>query len=67
MRESVQIGVNSDQREMLLRGLRFVRSSVLLETREPGVDDSDLRESKLREIEDLVEQLGGTRAAKAGV
>ena len=67
MRESLQIGINSDQREMLLRGLRFIRSSILLEMREPGDSEVESRETKLREIEDLVEQLGGSRAEKAGV
>jgi hypothetical protein len=67
MSEPLHLGINPDQREMLLQGLRFVRSSVLLEMRDPGEDDADVRELKLREIEDLVEQLGGTRAAKAAV
>jgi len=67
MSESLQIGINPEQREMILRGLRFVRSSVLLEMRNPAEDEADPRETRLREIEDLVEQLGGARTVEAGV
>jgi hypothetical protein len=67
MSESLQIGINPEQREMILRGLRFVRSSVLLEMRNPTEDEADPRETRLREIEDLVEQLGGARTVEAGV
>lgn len=60
MSDTVNIGINTDQRELILRGLRFVRSSVLLRTVDnPGDDDSTQRETELREIESLVEQLAG--------
>ena len=60
MSDTVNIGINTDQRELILRGLRFVRSSVLLRTVDnPGDDDTTQRETELREIENLVEQLAG--------
>lgn len=57
--EHLQIGISQEQRELLLRGLRFLRSSVLLRVCEPSEDDCRQREQELREIEDLVEQLRG--------
>lgn len=67
MSDTVNIGINTDQRELILRGLRFVRSSVLLRTTDnPGEEDFQQRETELREIEDLVDQLSGA-ATTAGV
>lgn len=67
MSDTVNIGINTDQRELILRGLRFVRSSVLLRTVDnPGEKDSEQREIELREIENLVEQIAGAPTA-AGV
>ena len=59
----LNIGINSRQRDLLLRGLRFIRSSVLLEVRDPAENETELRDEKLREIEDLVEQLNGAQTA----
>lgn len=59
----VNIGINARQRELLLRGLNFIRSSVLLDTHDPAENETELRDEKLREIEDLVEQLKGAQTA----
>ena len=42
MSETLNVGLTKPQRELLLRGLRFVRSAVMLEVREPSTDQSDL-------------------------
>ena len=42
MSETLTVGLTKQQRELLLRGLRFVRSSVVLEVREPSTEvDTD--------------------------
>lgn len=63
---SETLNLTEDQRELLLSGLRYVRSSVLLEFREPPSDDDhDQREQKLRQIASLVDQLNGSQRAGA--
>ena len=69
MSESLNIGLDKSQRDLILRGLRYVRSSILLEFRVPSDEDTNSREEKLRHIESLVDQLSGNQPAKvaAGV
>lgn len=52
-------------REVILRGLRFVRSSIMLETRDPTPDDEAKRGEKLRDIADMVERLKGSQSVAA--
>lgn len=65
MSEDLNIGINPEQREILLRGLRYVRSSVLLTVSEPDEEPATTREEQLRQIEELVEQLRSVRPAGA--
>ncbi len=67
MNKQVNIGINKADREMLLQGLRFVRSSVLLRMREPAEDETERREAELKKIARLVEQINGSSEAMAGV
>jgi hypothetical protein len=63
MGENLTVGLSNDQRELLLRGLRYVRSAVLLEMEEPTPEYVAGRNSQLNEIESLVEQLNGPEHA----
>jgi hypothetical protein len=63
MSETLTVGLTKQQREILLRGLRFVRSAVMLEVREPSDDVDAERATQVREIGRLVEQLEGSRPA----
>ena len=65
MSGTLTFGVTNQQRELLLRGLRFVRSSVLLEVREPSSDVDADRAAQLQEIGRLVEQLEGDPPARS--
>jgi hypothetical protein len=58
MSESLHLELTDRQRELLLRGLRFVRSSRMLEIRETPDDEAEQRKTELSEIRDLVEMLG---------
>ncbi len=63
MSETLSVGLTEDQREILLRGLRFVRSAVALEIYDPTPESDAERSSKLREIRQLAEYLEGARPA----
>lgn len=58
MSDVLHVDLTKQERELLLRGLRYVRSSVLLEIYDPEDAQTD-RAEQLREIESLVAQLNG--------
>lgn len=62
MNVSMQIELNDRQRDLLLRGLRFVRSSRMLEFRESAEITEDERKNELGEIRMLVDMLDGKAA-----
>jgi hypothetical protein len=57
MASLLQVELTSDERDVLLRGLRYVRSAIMLETREPSVEDTRRRCSLLDEIQNLSQRL----------
>ena len=57
MNELLHLELTDRQRELLLRGLRFVRSSRMLEIREIPDNSADERKTELTEIRQLVELL----------
>lgn len=57
MGETLHVGLNESQRELLLRGLRYVRSSVLLEVVDPTPEVEAERSSQLQQINTLVSHL----------
>jgi hypothetical protein len=56
--------LTSDQKEMLLRGLRFVRSSVALDTCDFSEEVAAQRESEYEKITRLQELLDGVPVAE---
>ena len=57
MSELTHLELNNRQRELLLRGLRYVRSSRMLEIRETPEKDAEERTNELTEIRHLVAML----------
>ncbi|MEZ6059285.1 MAG: hypothetical protein R3C19_02875 [Planctomycetaceae bacterium] len=57
MNELLNIELTSHERDVLLRGLRFVRRSVMLQTREPSATDDEVRSGILDEIQMLSQRL----------
>lgn len=53
----IHIEVSDNEREVLLRGLRYVRSSIMLELREPNKNDEYHRSMALDEIQMLSQRL----------
>ncbi len=56
----MQIEVSTHERDVLLRGLRYVRSSIMLQLREPEKDDTYHRSMDLDEIQMLCQRLEST-------
>lgn len=57
MSDLVRLELTDRQRELLLRGLRYVRSSRMLEIRDNPDTTAEERRSELSEIRHLVEML----------
>ena len=51
---------DSNEREILLRGLQFVRSSVQLNVYDPTEENERSRADQIREVDELIERLSGT-------
>lgn len=67
MSKDVQVQLDRTQRDLLLRGLSFVRSSVLLGVREPSPEVTSEREGELQKIEDLIARLNSSPSASEPV
>lgn len=65
MSVSLNVEITDGQRNLLLRGLRYVQRSALLEMKEPAPAVDPERESQLEEIRELVEHLNGNQTAEA--
>ena len=65
MSQTVTVGMTQEQRDLVLRGLRFVRSSVMLEVLDPTPETDEQRRAELREINQLVERLNEAPAPRA--
>ena len=63
MNEMTQVELTTAQRDLLLRGLQFVRSSVKLSLGESRLPDEQ-RTEQLEAIETLEEQLRGNLASQ---
>jgi len=57
MNDMFKVELTKDQREILLNGLRFVRSSVAMECRFPSDEVDQDRQRQYQEISTLVKQL----------
>lgn len=53
----LQIDLTPHERDILLRGLRYVRSAVMLEVRNPTRDDEYRRSAMLDEVQNLSQRL----------
>lgn len=63
MNDLLHLELTDRQRELLLRGLRFVRSSRMLEIRDSSDLTDDQRKDELGELRQLSDMLGQNTAA----
>jgi len=57
MNEVLQVELSTHERDVLLQGLRYVRRSVMLETRDPTKEDELRRSGLIDEIQMLSQRL----------
>lgn len=67
MSETLTVGLTTKERDLLLRGLRYVRSDVMLDICDPSPTINQQRDDQLQVIADLVDQLNGAQSANATV
>ena len=67
MNEVLQIDLTTEERDVLLRGLRYVRRAIMLEMREPAHEDESKRSALLDEIRMLSQRLEATGPLAASV
>ncbi|MGQ0633769.1 MAG: hypothetical protein ACT4QC_04095 [Planctomycetaceae bacterium] len=63
--EHVTVDLTRQQRDLVLEGLRYLRSSRRFEFREPAAPPDERRESDLRTIAELMEQLDSQSSLSA--
>lgn len=59
--------LNPSQKELILEGLRYVRSSRKLAFRDPLAPPDQQREAELTQVAQLINRLNGTQASNAPV
>ncbi|MDA0588166.1 MAG: hypothetical protein O2820_07425 [Planctomycetota bacterium] len=59
MSDLMSLELTSQQREILVRGLRYVRSSVMLTTQDPTPELDQARSDELRQLAELTAILKG--------
>ncbi len=57
--DSPNVGLTKDQLDLVLRGLRYVRSSISMELLDYSEETAARRSQQLREVDSLVRQLNG--------
>lgn len=58
MNETITLELTKDQKEILLRGLRFVRSSIMLDINDLPTNESETeRGANLRQVTELTEHV----------
>ena len=62
MTEPLQVEMSPRQKELILRGLRYVYSSIALDTYDPTPETRVERETQLNEIKELTVLVGGNES-----
>ena len=67
MDDVLQVELTTHERDVLVRGLRYVRRSIMLETRDPELADERRRSNLLDDIQMLSQRLEATDPLLAAV
>jgi len=67
MEDILQVEMTAQERDLLLKGLRHVRSSIMLQMRDPDPEDERIRSCQLDEIQNLCQRLETTDPQPARV
>ena len=60
MNDAISVDLDQQERDILLRGLRHVRSSVALAVCDPTPESREQKDRDIRDIEDLMDRLNGS-------
>lgn len=63
MSQNLNVELTESQRDVLLQGLRFVRSSIMLDVYDPTPELVEKRQIRLKDITSLTDQLAGVSHA----
>lgn len=61
MSEIISVDLDHQERDILLRGLRHVRSSIALAVCDPTPESTRQRDEDLQNVEDLIARLNGSQ------
>lgn len=61
MNDAISVDLDHQERDILLRGLRHVRSSVALAVCDPTPESQEQKDQDIREIEALMDRLNGSQ------
>lgn len=59
MNQSTAFEFDKEERDLLLLGLRHVRSSIAMEVQDPTEENVRLRRDRIRDVEELISRLSG--------
>lgn len=60
MNDAISVDLDQQERDILLRGLRHVRSSVALAVCDPTPESREQKEQDIQDIEALMDRLNGS-------
>jgi hypothetical protein len=61
MSNAISVDLDNQERDILLRGLRHVRSSIALAVCDPTLESEVQRDEDLQNVEDLISRLSGSQ------
>jgi hypothetical protein len=61
MNDAISVDLDHQERDILLRGLRHVRSSVALSVCDPTPESQEQKHQDIRDIEALMDRLDGSQ------
>ena len=67
MSDSLTFELNDEQREVLLRGLRFVRRAIMLKQEDPTLEYVEKRSGELQDVEALSNLISARPVAEEAV
>jgi hypothetical protein len=60
MNDAISVDLDQQERDILLRGLQHVRSSIALAVCDPTPENQEQKERDIRDIEALMDRLNGS-------
>lgn len=65
MNESVSLELDNQERDIVVRGLRYIRNAIAFAVEDPTEDSQRVRTERIREVEQLISRINGTPTQSA--